>query len=150
MSENKLYVGNFPYSVTEKDLRDVFQAYGDIESVNVIVDRETGRSKGFAFVTFSSADAASKALEQNGKELGGRPLKVNVAQEKAPRSGGGNGGGGHRSGGGGGRQSRWESRLVADDIVATIRGSTHLNHPRMRAGGDAPQSSRVVFLLLKQ
>lgn len=108
MSENKLYVGNFPYSVTEKDLRDVFQAYGDIESVNVIVDRETGRSKGFAFVTFSSADAASKALEQNGKELGGRPLKVNVAQEKAPRSGGGgNGGGGHRSGGGGGRQSRW-------------------------------------------
>ncbi len=102
MSENKLYVGNFPYSVTERDLREVFQVYGDIESVNVIVDRETGRSKGFAFVTFASADAASKALEQNGKEMNGRPLKVNVAQEKAPRTGGG-----PRGGAGGGRPNRW-------------------------------------------
>lgn len=82
MQQNKLYVGNFPYSVSENDLRDVFSAYGPIEEVRLISDRETGRSKGFAFITFATQSAAESALEQNGKDLKGRALRVNVAQDK--------------------------------------------------------------------
>lgn len=103
MKQNKLYVGNFPYTVDEDQLRELFSPYGEIEDLAVIKDRDTGRPKGFAFVTFASQQAAEKALEQDGKDLGGRPLKVNIATEKPSRSGGGGGG---RSGGGGGR-SRW-------------------------------------------
>ncbi|HEX6930366.1 MAG TPA: RNA-binding protein [Gammaproteobacteria bacterium] len=103
MQQNKLYVGNFPYSVDEDQLRDLFSPYGEIEDLAMIKDRDTGRPKGFAFVTFASQQAAEKALEQDGKDLGGRPLKVNMATEKPARGGRGGGGGG---GGGGGRQ-RW-------------------------------------------
>lgn len=102
MQQNKLYVGNFPYTVDEDQLRDIFSQYGDIEDIALIKDRETGRPKGFGFVTFASQQAAEKALEQNGKDLGGRPLKVNMATEK-PARGGRSGGGG----GGGGRGGRW-------------------------------------------
>ena len=83
MQQNKLYVGNFPYSVSENDLRDIFQAYGPIEEIRLISDRDTGRSKGFAFITFATQSAAESALEQNGKDLKGRALRVNVAQDKA-------------------------------------------------------------------
>jgi RNA recognition motif-containing protein len=95
MQQNKLYVGNFPYSVDETQLREMFSAYGDIQDIALIKDRETGRSKGFAFITFASQQAAEKALALNGKEVEGRALKVNMAQEKESR--GGRGGGGGRS-----------------------------------------------------
>jgi RNA recognition motif-containing protein len=103
MQQNKLYVGNFPYSVDAAQLRSLFSAYGEISELAMIMDRETGRPKGFAFVTFASQQAAEKALEQNGRDLGGRPLKVNVAMERAPRGGGSRGS--HH--GGGDRTSRW-------------------------------------------
>jgi RNA recognition motif-containing protein len=89
----KLYVGNLPFSATESDLRSLFQEHGAVASVNVIMDRETGRARGFAFVEMeqaSDADDAIRALD--GSDMGGRSLRVNVAQDK--RSGGGGGGGG--------------------------------------------------------
>ncbi len=97
MQQNKLYVGNFPYSCGEDQLRALFSEYGQITDLAMIMDRETGRPKGFAFITFASPQAAEKALEQNGRDLGGRPLKVNMALEResrGPRPGGGFGGGG--------------------------------------------------------
>jgi cold-inducible RNA-binding protein len=101
MEQNKLYVGNFPYSVDEAQLRGIFSQYGEISELALIMDRDTGRPKGFGFITFATQAAAEKALEQNGKDLGGRPLKVNVATDK-PRNGG------FRSGGnGGGNRPRW-------------------------------------------
>lgn len=87
MQQNKLYVGNFPYTVDESQLTDLFSPYGEIEDVALIKDRDTGRPKGFAFITFATQLAAEKALEQNGKDLGGRPLKVNIAQDKPSRGG---------------------------------------------------------------
>ncbi len=95
MQQNKLYVGNLPYSVDEEQLRGIFGQYGEISELALIMDRDTGRPKGFGFVTFASQQAAEKALEQNGKDLGGRPLKVNIATDKP------------RTGGGGGGRSRW-------------------------------------------
>lgn len=94
MSQNKLYVGNFPYSVTEQELRGLFEPYGDIDELAMIMDRDTGRPKGFAFITFNNQQAAETALEQNGKDLGGRPLKVNMAMDKPRNGGGGRPGGG--------------------------------------------------------
>ena len=85
MQQNKLYVGNFPYSVDESQLREMFSAYGEIQDIALIKDRETGRSKGFAFITFASQQAAEKALELNGKDVDGRAIKVNMAQEKESR-----------------------------------------------------------------
>ena len=72
MQQNKLYVGNFPFSVDEAQLRDLFSPYGEITELALITDRETGRSKGFAFITFATQQAAEKALEMDGKDLGGR------------------------------------------------------------------------------
>lgn len=92
MSQKKLYVGNLPFSISESELRDVFTPYGEIEELAMITDRDTGRPRGFAFVTFASQHAAESALEQNGKDLGGRALKVNMAMDK-PRNGGRPGGG---------------------------------------------------------
>ena len=92
MQQNKLYVGNLAYSVDESHLEQLFSAYGSIDEVALIKDRETGRSKGFAFVTFSSRESAEKALEQNGKELEGRTLRVNQARERSDRGGGRSGG----------------------------------------------------------
>ena len=102
MQQNKLYVGNFPYSVDEAHLRDLFSQYGDITDLALIMDRETGRPKGFAFITFATQAAAEKALELNGRDVGGRALKVNVAMDRE-RTGGGGGG---RPGGGGGGAGR--------------------------------------------
>ena len=91
----KLYIGNIPFSTTESELREMFQTHGALESVNVITDRETGRSRGFAFVEFadeSSARAAQEALD--GTEMGGRSLRVNEANDRGrggPRGGGGYG-----------------------------------------------------------
>jgi cold-inducible RNA-binding protein len=106
----KLYVGNLSYSATENELRDLFGAHGQVTSVAVITDRETGRAKGFGFVEFANDEDAKAAIEAlDGKEFGGRSLKVNESrpQERSGGFGGprGGGGGGPRggSGGGGGR-----------------------------------------------
>jgi RNA recognition motif-containing protein len=111
----KLYVGNLNFNATEDQLRQVFGAYGELTSVTVITDRETGRSKGFGFVEFASAQEGQAAIEAlDGKEVGGRALKVNEARPReggsgGPRGGGFGGprgggprGGGQRGGGGGG------------------------------------------------
>jgi cold-inducible RNA-binding protein len=91
MSEAKIYVGNLSYGATDDEIQDYFQKYGSIRDVKVITDRDTGRSKGFAFVTFDSADSAQKALEADGKDLNGRNLKVSIAREQQGRTGGGGG-----------------------------------------------------------
>jgi cold-inducible RNA-binding protein len=85
---SKIYVGNLPFSATEEAVRNLFSQYGTVESVALINDRETGRPRGFGFVEMSKADAARAIQSLNGQDMGGRPLKVNEAQDK-PRSGGG-------------------------------------------------------------
>ena len=103
----KLYVGNLPYSSDQKSLEATFSQCGTVDSVNVITDRDTGQSKGFAFVEMSSDSEAQKAIQElNGTSIDGREIKVNEAKPKAPRDSRGGGGGG--SGGGGyGRGNRW-------------------------------------------
>src|SRR5579859_2003459 len=96
----RLYVGNLPYSIDEAGLRELFGKAGAVADVAVIIDRETGRSKGFGFVTMASADEASKAISQfNGYSLGNRNLTVNEARPREDRMGNGGGGGGGRGGG---------------------------------------------------
>ena len=101
---NKLYVGNLPYTVRDEDLQQAFSAYGSVNSAKVMMERETGRSKGFGFVEMGSDAEAQSAIEgMNGQSLGGRSLVVNEArpmEARPPRTGGGGFGGG-RSGGGG-------------------------------------------------
>ncbi|MCH9650536.1 MAG: RNA-binding protein [Deltaproteobacteria bacterium] len=93
----KIYVGNLPYSATEDELRELFAEYGEVTSVNLITDRETGRPRGFGFVEMSEgADEAIEALHQ--KDYGGRSLTVNEARPREPRGGGGGGGGYNRGG----------------------------------------------------
>ena len=115
----KLYVGNLSFRTTSDELRDAFAAVGTVESASVIEDRDTGRSRGFAFVEMASAEEAAAAIEQfNGKEFGGRNLTVNEAKPRAERGGrgggygagrdrGGYGGGEDRGGGGYEREPRW-------------------------------------------
>ncbi len=91
----KLYVGNLPFSATEDSLRDLFTEHGEVLSLNLITDRDTGRPRGFGFVEMENADAAIAALD--GTEFEGRNLKVNVAKDRPDRGGGGGGGGGRRS-----------------------------------------------------
>jgi RNA recognition motif-containing protein len=101
---NKLYVGGLSWNTDNDGLRQAFERFGDVEDVRVVTDRETGRSRGFGFVTFNSSQAAQAAIsEMDGTELDGRNIKVNEAEDK-PRGGGG-GGDRHRGHGGGG--GRW-------------------------------------------
>ena len=97
----KLYVGNLAFQTTGNDLRELFGQAGTVESASVIEDRDTGQSKGFAFVEMSTEEEATEAIEQfNGKEVAGRTLKVNEARPRENRSGsGGRGFGGNRGGG---------------------------------------------------
>jgi RNA recognition motif-containing protein len=88
----KLYVGNLPFSATEDSVRELFAAHGTVEKVTLVNDRDTGQPRGFGFVEMSNADAQKAMQSLNGKDFGGRPLKVNEAQDK-PRGGGGGGGG---------------------------------------------------------
>ena len=98
----KLYVGNLAFQTTSQDLQELFGQAGTVESAQIIEDRDTGRSKGFAFVEMSTEDEAASAIDQfNGKELGGRMLKVNEAKPRESRSGGG---------GGRGFGERWRSK----------------------------------------
>jgi len=102
----KLYVGNLSYSTGENDLRELFAAYGAVESVAVITDRDSGRSKGFGFVEFANdAEAQAAIAGLNGKEVSGRALTVSPARPKSESGGGGGGRGGY--GGGGGRRNRY-------------------------------------------
>ena len=103
----KLYVGNLSYSTSDGDLRKLFEEYGTVESAQVIMDRDSGRSKGFGFVELSNAQEAQAAIDAlNGQEVGGRALTVNEARPRQERSGGGGGRGGF-GGGGGGRGRRY-------------------------------------------
>src|ERR1700748_457320 len=103
---NKLYVGNLSFDTTEVDLQDAFGEAGTVSEVALMQDKFTGRSRGFAFVTMSSADEAQKAISIfHGKTLQGRPLTVNEARPREERGGGGDRGGYGGGGGGGGRRS---------------------------------------------
>ena len=108
MNQNRLFVGNLSYQTMENDLQDYFSQAGVVTSVNLMLDKVTGKSRGFAFVEFSTAEEANKAVEEfHNKDFQGRALTVNVArprEERAPRWGGG--GGGHRGDGAGRRDRR--------------------------------------------
>jgi cold-inducible RNA-binding protein len=100
----KLYVGNLAFQTTSEELQDLFAQAGTVESASVVEDRMTGRSRGFAFVEMSTKEEAASAIEQfDGKEVGGRALKVNEAKPRENRGGGGRGFGGNRGGYGGDR-----------------------------------------------
>jgi cold-inducible RNA-binding protein len=107
----KLFVGNIPHSTSEAELRALFEPHGKVDQVSVVTDRDTGRSRGFAFVEMTDSAEAEKAIAAlNGKELGGRALNINEARPKTDRGGsgprgggGGRPGGGRSDGGGGGR-----------------------------------------------
>jgi len=121
--QNQLFVGNLAFSTTKEELEAVFSKFGQVVQVNIPIDRETNRVRGFAFVTFETQAQAEAALVLDGTDLNGRAIRVNVAQEKkggtggggrGGRSGGGQGGGGggrsrsgQGGGGGGGRDSGW-------------------------------------------
>lgn len=104
MSQNKVYVGSLSYDVTTDDLQSFFGQYGDIEETRLITDRETGRSKGFAFITYTNQNGAQAALVANGLELQGRKIRVNIARDN-------NSDGGRRregfGGSGGSRRARF-------------------------------------------
>ncbi|MFO7624362.1 MAG: RNA-binding protein [Anaerolineales bacterium] len=101
--ETKLYVGNLSYSASEEELKDLFAQAGEVSSVTLIKDRDTGRSRGFAFVEMSSQVEAENAISMfNGYTMDNRQLTVNIARPREERSGGGGGGFGGRRGGGGG------------------------------------------------
>ena len=114
---NKLFVGGLSFNTTENDVQDAFAAHGTVTEVSIIMDRMTGKSKGFGFVTMSTAEEAEKAIQaMNGKEVDGRNLSVSIARPREERPGGGGGGrersGGRREfggggGGGGGRRDRY-------------------------------------------
>ena len=89
MDKNKLFVGSLPWSITSDSLKALFAEFGEVTEAIIINDRETGRSKGFGFVSFASPEAAQKALELNGKEIEGRTIVVNVAKPREERTGGG-------------------------------------------------------------
>jgi len=115
---NKLFVGNLSFNTTENELQDAFSAHGTVVEANLMMDRMTGRPRGFGFVTMSTAEEAEKAIAAlHGADLGGRALTVNIARPREDRPPGGGGGGGGRgprrdfrgggSGGGGGGRDRY-------------------------------------------
>ena len=113
MSNNKLFVGNLSFNTTENDLQDTFAAHGTVTEANLMMDRVSGRPRGFGFITMSTPEEAQAAIAAlNGKNIDGRELTVNIAKPREERSGGGGGGGGGRrefggGGGGGGGRNRY-------------------------------------------
>jgi RNA recognition motif-containing protein len=105
----RLYVGNLSYGTTELQLRELFGTVGTVAEAKVVMDRDTGRPRGFAFVEMSSDQEAQQAIQQlSGRDVDGRTLNVSEAQERSGGGGGGGGGrGGSRGGGGGGGRGRW-------------------------------------------
>jgi cold-inducible RNA-binding protein len=105
---SKLFVGNLSFNTTENDLSDAFAAFGTVTEANLMMDRATGRPRGFGFITMSSPEEAQKAIEgMNGRDMDGRALTVNIAKPREERSGGGGGGGRREYGGGGGGRNRY-------------------------------------------
>jgi cold-inducible RNA-binding protein len=104
---NKIYIGNLPYQATEQDVQTLFAQFGDIENVAIIKDRDTGRPKGFGFVTFAAQNSAQDALKMDGQDFQGRPIKVSMAKEKAAGEGSNGGRRAGGSNGGGGSRRRW-------------------------------------------
>ncbi|HEY6968000.1 MAG TPA: RNA-binding protein [Candidatus Angelobacter sp.] len=109
-----IYVGNLDYKISEQELREAFEAYGQVDNVTIMRDRDTGQPRGFAFVEMANDEEAQKAIQgTNGTQLGARNVNVNEARPKGERSGGGfnrggrPGGGGNRRGGGGGFRNRY-------------------------------------------
>ncbi len=98
----KIYVGNLSYQTTEAQLSEAFSEHGEVQSANLVMDRETGRPRGFGFIEMGDDDARNAIEALNGKDLDGRTLNVNEAKPREPRRGGGGGGGGGYGGGGGG------------------------------------------------
>ncbi len=102
-----IFVGNLDFNTSEEELRKLFEAYGQVDRVSIMTDRETGRSRGFGFVEMANPEEGEKAIAGlNGSQVGGRTLNVNEARPKVERSGGGGKDRGGRGGGGGGR-GRW-------------------------------------------
>jgi RNA recognition motif-containing protein len=107
MSNNKLFVGNLSFNTTENDLQDTFAAFGTVTEANLMMDRVSGRPRGFGFITMSTPEEAQAAIAAlNGKSIDGRELTVNIAKPREERSGGGSGGGRREFGGGGGSGGR--------------------------------------------
>ncbi len=111
-----IFVGNLSFNTNEDELRQAFEAYGQVDRVSIMTDRDTGRSRGFGFVEMASSEDGEKAIAAlNGAQIGGRTINVNEARPKTERVGGGGGGGGRDrgdrgsrgGGGGGGRRDRW-------------------------------------------
>jgi len=103
-----IFVGNLDFNTSEDELRTMFEAYGQVDRVSIMTDRDTGRSRGFGFVEMTNAEDGEKAIAAlNGSQLGGRTLNVNEARPKVERSGGGGKDRGGRGGGGGGGRGRW-------------------------------------------
>lgn len=99
-----IFVGNLSFNTSEEELRHMFEAYGQVERVSILTDRDTGRSRGFGFVEMPNGEEGDKAIAAlNGSQMGGRTLNVNEARPKAERTGAGGGGGRERGGRGGGR-----------------------------------------------
>ncbi len=92
----RIYVGNLPYSATEADVREAFEQHGAVTAVDVLIDRDTGRARGFGFVEMDDADADKAIAALNGADLDGRPLRVNIARERGDRGDRGDRGGGRR------------------------------------------------------
>jgi cold-inducible RNA-binding protein len=108
MSNSKLFVGNLSFNTTENDLQDTFAAHGTVSEVNLMMDRESGRPRGFGFITMSTPEEAQAAIDAlNGKSIDGRALTVNVAKPREERTGGGGGGGRREFSSGGGGRNRY-------------------------------------------
>jgi cold-inducible RNA-binding protein len=150
---NKLFVGNLSFNTTENDLQDAFAVFGTVTEANLMMDRATGRARGFGFVTMSTPDEAQKAIAgMNGKSIDGRALTVNLAKPREERSGGGGGGRRQYGGGGGGRDRYWFLRLndvpssgspgldsfctaVAAAISGELNGSVAFAHAKTKTFG---------------
>lgn len=136
----RIYVGNLPYSADNQQLTDLFGAFGEVVEATVVMDRDTGQSKGFGFVQMATDDAARNAIQSlNGTMLGNRTIRVNEAQPR-PERGGGGGGGGYRSGGGYNRESQggyrssgysggYNDRPRRDDFGGRNYSSPRTNEP---------------------
>ncbi|MBK6351736.1 MAG: RNA-binding protein [Proteobacteria bacterium] len=141
----KIYVGNLPFTATEPDVRELFAQHGTVESVALPTDRETGRPRGFGFVEMPQADAQRAMQALNGFNMGGRPLRVNEAQDR-PRTGGGGGGGGRPGGGGGGRRWRWlrrRWRAAVAAATAVVAAAVSAAGNPVRARGLTPGPGRT-------
>lgn len=107
VSNLNIYIGNLPYATTGQELQDIFSSYGEVKSAKIIIDRETGRSKGFGFVEMDDQEANTAIEDLHGAEYNGKQLTVNEARDRKPMNGGGRGFNNRPSGNGGGNRKSW-------------------------------------------